>query len=224
MHVPQMATMEAKLETNNWEGSISADFQQTQNAAETSGKPQQSRQTSNEMLENLVKEADDPSCIFIARNINQLGLHSQKMLREHFSQYGEVLRVNVAHRKSKGLQDNRGQPKTRPGNSGLITMKRPGSVRKIMAVGKDHIVSGQKIRIEMFEPSKLPDAFSTDESTMAGDNFSLDASGKSHSISEVSPSSDSGGGGVDAWSRESSIKNTIPETEVFTPTPGLPLF
>jgi len=138
-------------------------------------------------------------------------------LRDHFAQYGQVVRVLVAQRKIKGLQ---GQPKTRPGSLGLVVMKRPGSVRKIMAMGEDLTVCGQKIRIERFEPSKLSDGISTDESTIA------DSSMPSHYLSDSQRlSSSDSGGGVDRWSRKSSVNDkSIPAAQAFVPVPGSPLF
>merc|ERR1711972_758832 len=39
---------------------------------------------------------EDPSCLFIVRRINKLGFKAPRILRQHFSAHGAVVRVLVA--------------------------------------------------------------------------------------------------------------------------------
>jgi hypothetical protein len=161
-------------------------------------------------LRHHLKEvsAEDPSCIFVARQIHSLGFNSQKILREHFAQYGPVSRVLVAHRKIKGLSDSRGNPKTRPGSLGLIVMKRAATVKQIMALGPEQVVGGNQIRIEMYEPSKMSsDGLNDGEVSTAAssNNFSP------HSSPGLQSSSDSGRD----MCQQSSLEQTIHEAEEF---------
>jgi len=87
--------------------------------------------------------------IFVVRRINQLGFRSSGLLRQHFSQYGEVTRVMVAHSKVKS-QDSAEQARMRPGNLGLIQMKRSDAVERILELGQWHLVEGMQVSVEEF--------------------------------------------------------------------------
>jgi hypothetical protein len=174
--------------------------------------------------------AEDPARILVARRIHNLGFNSQKILREHFSQYGPVLRVLVAHRKIKGIADARGNPKTRPGSLGLIIMKRVASIKKIIALGEEQAVSGHQIRVEMFERSKMTDACreveqsSTDTSSgLRGTQLSSD---KTTGVSSDSDPTTTGQEwsrqtsletNANSWSRQSSLEAPIPEKKEYIP-------
>jgi len=229
MPVPQSQTYPdgCQMQTSHWERCIQAEFQKNQTVAQANagcgGSP-------HHTLRNYLEEAchEDASCVFLVRHIHRLGFHSAKILRDHFSHYGQVVRVLVAHKKGNGLADNQEQSKDRPGSLGFIIMKRPGSVRKVMATGKDHTVDGQKIRIEMFEPSKLSNGSSTDDAATAGSAVSQadDSSMPSNSLSEWSKSSQhlsssDSGIEVNRWSRQSSVNDgSMPTTQVFMPVRG----
>jgi hypothetical protein len=86
-------------------------------------------------LRSHLKEVSnlDPACIFVARKIHTLGFHSHKRLREHYSQFGLVVKVLVAHRKLKAIPDANGVlglPRKRPGSLGLIVMKHASSSKR----------------------------------------------------------------------------------------------
>lgn len=107
---------------------------------------------------------EDPGCVFVARRIHLLGFHSPKRLREHFSQYGQVVKVLVAHRKLNPAPDAVGHMvlKKRPGSLGLVVMMHKSSVQNILALGADQTVGGHQVSIEAFVPSKTDD-LTTDE-------------------------------------------------------------
>jgi len=117
------------------------------------GTQQQSRDTLRSHLTQLSKE--DPKCIFIARRINKLGFRSREVLRAHFSHYGEVYKVLVAHSKVKPFRDSDGQLKTRPGGLGLVVMKNAAVVEKILAEGEEQLVAGHQIRVSGFEKPQV---------------------------------------------------------------------
>jgi len=94
---------------------------------------------------------EDPSCIFIVQQINRLGHKFREVLRHHYSQYGEVSRVLVAHSMVKPSRDSSGQQRVRPGGLGLLVMKNGTSVKKVLAAGKEQVVAGCTIRVERFE-------------------------------------------------------------------------
>jgi hypothetical protein len=123
-------------------------------------------------LRSHLKEVSnlDPACIFVARKIHTLGFHSHKRLREHYSQFGLVVKVLVAHRKLKAIPDANGVlglPRKRPGSLGLIVMKHASSVQAIMALGEDQVIAGHAIRVELFSPSKTDDLTTDEASTTA---------------------------------------------------------
>jgi hypothetical protein len=95
--------------------------------------------------------AEDPACVFVARQLHRLGFQSREKLRQHYSQYGKVLRVLVADKRVKAFPGVNTQRKTRPGGLGLILMKNSASVRKILADGQEQYVHGHKILIQPYE-------------------------------------------------------------------------
>jgi hypothetical protein len=98
-------------------------------------------------LEEL--KAVDEDCIFVARRINKLGFNSREILKMHFSWYGEVYRVLVAHSKANTFCDQAGKLRFRPGGLGLVVMKRPASVKAILSC-EDHIIAGHKMSVQSF--------------------------------------------------------------------------
>lgn len=113
----------------------------------------QPRDTLRSHLTELSTE--DPECIFIARRINKLGFRSREILRNHYSQFGEVARVLVAHSKVKPFRDSSGQLRTRPGGLGLLVMKKADSVNTILGAGEEQMVAGHQIRVQRFERPKI---------------------------------------------------------------------
>mmetsp|Transcript_17592 Transcript_17592/g.50010 ORF Transcript_17592/g.50010 Transcript_17592/m.50010 type:complete len:911 (-) Transcript_17592:367-3099(-) len=136
--------------------------------------------------------SEDPCRIFIARKINKLGFRSRGILVRHFSQYGEVSRVLVAHSKVKPFHDAAGQLRTRPGSLGLIVMRKATAVKKILALGEEQMVAGYEIRIQCFERPKV------DETRFAG----------SETSTTVGKSQGSGSSGSDGSGSRSANKSS----------------
>ena len=93
--------------------------------------------------------SEDPGRIFVVRRIHRLGFDSDAKLSQHYSHYGEVIKVLVAHRKH---YSHTGEASLRPGDMALIVMKHSTSVDAILAVGTEQMVSGQQVRVLFFKP------------------------------------------------------------------------
>mmetsp|Transcript_123279 Transcript_123279/g.310297 ORF Transcript_123279/g.310297 Transcript_123279/m.310297 type:complete len:811 (+) Transcript_123279:41-2473(+) len=101
-------------------------------------------------------QREDPKRVFIVRRISSMGFQSQETLASHYSQYGKVIRVLVAHSKVKPLRNAGAQPRIRPGSLGFIVMDSAKAVKCILAVGKEQIVGGSRICVEPFEQTAKP--------------------------------------------------------------------
>lgn len=122
---------------------------------------QQSRDTLRSHLIQLKDE--DPSHIFIARRIHKLGFVSREILRQHFSLYGEVSAVLVAHSMVKPCKDSGNEFRRRPGGLGLVVMKSAAGVLAILALGEDQTVNGHQIRVQSFLRPSMFKARGSDE-------------------------------------------------------------
>eukprot|EP00930_Biecheleria_cincta_P000489 TRINITY_DN10106_c0_g1_i1.p1 TRINITY_DN10106_c0_g1~~TRINITY_DN10106_c0_g1_i1.p1 ORF type:complete len:879 (+),score=201.08 TRINITY_DN10106_c0_g1_i1:199-2835(+) len=113
-----------------------------------------SRQTLRTYLQKL--RSEDPRCIFIVRRINKLGFRSKVLLEKHYSQFGQVAQVCVAHSKVKPLPNTQGtHPRTRPGNFGLVVMRDPEAVKRILQQGTPQTVMGFEILVYRFEQHEV---------------------------------------------------------------------
>merc|ERR1719410_2579549 len=98
----------------------------------------------------------DSGRVLIVRKINRLGFASQAVLREHFSWYGTVERVLVAHSrvKSTTAADKGASPvasRLRPSGLGFIVMSRVEDAQAILAHGSEQPVNGIVVRIQQFQ-------------------------------------------------------------------------
>lgn len=106
----------------------------------------QTLSTSLQMLSN-----EDPSCLFIVRRINKLRFKAARKLKQHFSSYGSVVRVLVAHSTVHQHGDPQSHTRRRPSSLGFVHMASPDAVIKVLAVGTEHSVDGSLIRVQRFE-------------------------------------------------------------------------
>jgi hypothetical protein len=107
------------------------------------------KQTLGLQLEKLQEE--DPDRILIARKISGMGFDSVDLLTAHYSKFGSVFKVLVAHSKVKPFQAKGGQARIRPGSLGFVVMGSTESVQAILDVGKEQVVAGHRIWVEPFE-------------------------------------------------------------------------
>jgi len=100
-------------------------------------------------LQLLSKE--DPDTLFIVRRINKLGFKAARKIRQHFSQYGHVVRVLVAHSTVRQTGDPVCQWRRRPSSLGFVHMAQAAAVRRVLLGGEEHEVDGCLIRVQQFE-------------------------------------------------------------------------
>lgn len=105
-------------------------------------------QTLSTSLQMLSKE--DADVLLIVRRINKLGFKAGRRLKHHFSQYGPVIRVLVAHSTCRP-SDSMSQARRRPSSLGFVHMAKPDDVAKILSLGPEHEVEGVLIRVQKFE-------------------------------------------------------------------------
>mmetsp|Transcript_21148 Transcript_21148/g.58638 ORF Transcript_21148/g.58638 Transcript_21148/m.58638 type:complete len:569 (-) Transcript_21148:271-1977(-) len=127
-------------------------------------------------LRSLIKI--DSGRILIVRKINRLGFSSPELLEKHYTWYGTVERVLVAHSrvKSSSVAVQAGSNLTsrlRPSGLGFVVMSKPEEAEAILAEGPEQIVCGAVIRVQQFERrmTEMEEA-NGDEETTGGDTNS----------------------------------------------------
>lgn len=108
-------------------------------------------------LHHKALHSEDPSCIFVVQQINRLGVRCREVLRHHYTMYGEVSKVVVAHSMVKPSRNPSGQPRAQPGGLGLVVMRNRASVAQILGDGGEQVILGRTIRVERFEGPKIED-------------------------------------------------------------------
>mmetsp|Transcript_4823 Transcript_4823/g.12121 ORF Transcript_4823/g.12121 Transcript_4823/m.12121 type:complete len:432 (-) Transcript_4823:266-1561(-) len=106
-------------------------------------------QTLSTSLQVLANE--DPDCLFIVRRINKLGFKACRKLKQHFSKYGSVARVLVAHSTVRQHHDVFANTRRRPSSLGFVHMTSASAVCAILASGPEQEVDGSFIRVQQFE-------------------------------------------------------------------------
>jgi hypothetical protein len=102
---------------------------------------------------------EDLRAVFIARQINKIGFSSAEVLRAHFTQYGPVKDVLVAHSRVKDFRQT-GHSRVRPAGLGFIVMEKAADTAKIMTDGPEHVVRGVTVRVQEF---RLQDCAADDD-------------------------------------------------------------
>merc|ERR1719247_3449685 len=91
----------------------------------------------------------EPDCVFLVRKINRLGFDSPKTLGAHYSRYGTVENVLVAHSHVKS-QNRHHAPRLRPSGLGFVVMGEKEAVDAILQEGPEQMIAGQRIRVHVF--------------------------------------------------------------------------
>lgn len=91
--------------------------------------------------------------ILIVRKINRLGFDSAKVLKQHFSLYGTVVEVYVAHSRVKPANCRQSQARWRPSGLGFVVMGCAEEVAAVLKQGAEQDVRGCAIRVQNFERS-----------------------------------------------------------------------
>jgi len=93
----------------------------------------------------------DPACLLIVRRINKLGFKAPRKLKQHFSTYGAVVRVLVAHSTVKQQGDPASRTRRRPSSLGFVHMALPSAIAEILKRGENQDIAGSVIRVQGFE-------------------------------------------------------------------------
>lgn len=200
-HLPQRSLQQAfggaKSEKSNpWEmeGSPASDEQDSNQSGRIERHMEQEqrrlakklrpKQTLRGYLEEL--RSEDPRCIFIVRRINKLGFRSKSALESHYSKFGKVLQVCVAHSKVKPLPNSGQTARTRPGNFGLVVMQSPAAVKKVLDKGSTHSIDGVEVSVHKYQPSGFDDEVNEEEDEKIESSIP-DATGFKGAISRRTP-------------------------------------
>lgn len=106
-----------------------------------------------ETLRKNLRELEhvDPDRVFLVRKINRLGFESPEVLEEHYSKYGKVVRVLVAHTHVRLSEKRRFTARMRPSCLGFVVMSKKEDARAIMALGREQVVNGATILVQSFQ-------------------------------------------------------------------------
>lgn len=113
-----------------------------------------------------VLEEVDESCVLTVRKIHKIGLNSAQILRDYFSQFGEVDRVMLLPSRPKASAGSLNTPlsasKIRPASMAFVVMRsrQPAIVARFH---ESHVVEGHPIQVQIFKrdpaaASMAPDA------------------------------------------------------------------
>lgn len=108
----------------------------------------------------------DSKRVLIVRKINRLGFASPQVLNEHYSWYGTVERVYVAHSRVKsgtGPSQANVPSRLRPSGLGFIVMSKCEETEAILAEGTEQNVCGALIRVQRFERRMVEDEAEEEE-------------------------------------------------------------
>jgi len=104
-------------------------------------------------LEALAEE--DANRILIVRRINRLGFESPQHLQKHFSDFGAVCRVFVAHSRVKPSA-KRPVPRVRPAGLGFVLMETAEDALKIANSGPQMMINDVSIEVKLYQPGFAP--------------------------------------------------------------------
>lgn len=91
-----------------------------------------------------------PEHVLIVRKIKKLGFDSPQLLDDHFSQFGEVKELLVAHSHVKPTA-KRPNGRVRPAALGFVVMANGEAAQKAFQAGTDQMVCGHSIEIASFD-------------------------------------------------------------------------
>jgi len=126
------------------------------------GRQVQTLSTSLQLL-----STEDPDCLFIVRRINKLGFKAARKLKQHYSAFGAVVRVLVAHSTVRGDPRVAGpaRARRRPSSLGFVQMTSPEAVAKVLEQGAEQEVDGSFIRVQRFERQHSEEAMAEEEAS-----------------------------------------------------------
>lgn len=139
---------------------------------------QQAGETLRMHLQSLLDT--DPGRVLLVRKINRLGFSSPDVLQAHYSWYGAVERVLVAHSRVKSCTIEQKAYRLRPAGLGFVVMSRLEGAQAVLDAGKEQMINGVLVRVQKFErrmseqmssceemDDPTPDTSSTDDAQSA---------------------------------------------------------
>jgi len=93
-------------------------------------------------------------CSLQVKNIKLLGFNSATFLRDHFSQYGPVAEVLVAHSITKP-SDKRKNGRVRPAAMGFVVMATTEDVKNVLDAGAQQVINGVPTEVLLVEPPEV---------------------------------------------------------------------
>jgi len=123
-----------------------------------------------------VLEEVDEACVLTVRKIHKLGLNSAQVLREHFSQFGEVDRVMLLPSRPKsvassaaGLNASVGVGKVRPASMAFVVMRsrQPAIIARLSEI---HAIEGHSVQVQKFRRDPCITPQSNDDGCIKGPN------------------------------------------------------
>jgi hypothetical protein len=91
-----------------------------------------------------------PENVIIVRKIKKLGFESPQLIDAHFSQYGEVKELLVAHSHIKPTA-KRPNGRVRPAALGFVVMANEVAAQNAFKAGADQMINGIRIELASFE-------------------------------------------------------------------------
>lgn len=115
-----------------------------------SGKAFEGGTTMKEQLRLL--QMEESGCVFIVRNCNQIGFESATVVKEHFSQFGEIKAVHVSHSRAKSARvkgDDSATCKKRPAAVAFVVMEDVDDAIKALANEEHTVVApgGKEVKV-----------------------------------------------------------------------------
>ncbi|CAK0887271.1 unnamed protein product [Prorocentrum cordatum] len=101
----------------------------------------------------LLQREHDHQCVFVARRLHTLSFASERLVASHFSAFGQVKRVLIAH--TKATRSLEAAARVRPGSIGFVVMAHASAVTRILESGSQQVVAGKSIVLEPFRPGPL---------------------------------------------------------------------
>jgi len=98
-----------------------------------------------------ILEDEGPDCLLIVRRISKLGFKASRSLKKHFSTFGPVLKVLLAHSTARQYQDQQFHVKRRPSNLGFIQMGTAAAANAVLAGGLAQEIEGVSVNVARFE-------------------------------------------------------------------------
>jgi hypothetical protein len=121
-------------------------------SAENAGKSSSRRRAPQTLSSSLrLLENENPDCLIIVRRIGKLGFKAARSLKKHYSAYGHVTKVLLAHSTARQYCDSQFTVKRRPSNLGFIQMATADGAQKVLAAGAVQDIEGVSVSVQRFE-------------------------------------------------------------------------